>query len=330
MLMHLALYCHFFPRMDPDRALDSRLESSVWATTNDILVEMEERFKIPNQWLDFLVRLHSHYKKERAKLKAVGGSPGSTSSDGSGGLRDYSDHFETDHKEFGSVTGTWNSKPVNRDDLKLQHEPDLENRSEATSPAMVYKSEGTPSAWTSVNAKSPGTELSETPVAQTQNQAFPSRGQYTNPVPDYAARIPTYNSHGVQPLQSPMQSHAAPAPTYYSSSASHAMYRPPHLATGSGSTHAGPETYWSRQQEQPSPQIPPNPQEMNDILASGQQSLDNTDIWNFQCAEDAIGDPYSSYSVTHSWTEQIPPLSHGQITWNNQAYDGSQSQVGPK
>ncbi|KAF2022720.1 hypothetical protein EK21DRAFT_119458 [Setomelanomma holmii] len=70
-----ALYCHFFPRMDPDRAQDSRLQPSVWNSINAIIVDMEARFVIPNQWLDYI---------------SNGGLPGSTNSDrgGDAGLKD--------------------------------------------------------------------------------------------------------------------------------------------------------------------------------------------------------------------------------------------------
>ncbi|KAF2031979.1 hypothetical protein EK21DRAFT_43906, partial [Setomelanomma holmii] len=101
-----ALYCHFFPRMDPDRALDSRLQPSVWNTINDIIVDMEARFIIPNQWLDLLVRVHRFFKEKRADYVSNGGSPGSTNSDrgGDAGLKDYIGFFESAHKGIGSVT----------------------------------------------------------------------------------------------------------------------------------------------------------------------------------------------------------------------------------
>ncbi|KAF2023824.1 hypothetical protein EK21DRAFT_94590 [Setomelanomma holmii] len=117
-----ALYCHFFPRMDPDRALDSRLQPSVWNTTNDVIVDMEARFINPNQWLALLVQIHRFFKMKRAAYFNNDGFPGSTGGHRSrdGSLNHHIRLFESAHKGIGSVTGTWNSTPVNRDVIKVE------------------------------------------------------------------------------------------------------------------------------------------------------------------------------------------------------------------
>ncbi|KAH7080247.1 hypothetical protein BKA63DRAFT_488032 [Paraphoma chrysanthemicola] len=329
MLTKPALYCHFFPKMDPDRALDSRLEDSVWATTNDILVDLEARFKMANHWLFLLVRLHDYYKKERKRWKAHAcGTPGSNSSDG-GGLRDYSNLFESDHKEFGSLTRTYDSKPVNRGDFELQHYPDGESQTETPSPAVKYKSEGTPSTWTTVNPRAEEIDSSEARVGSAQNQAYSSRGQYSNVTPDYAGRPSKYGSHEFHSLQSPMQGHAAPSSDYYASSATHSsvvptMYGPANLATRTGFTTVG---YLPAQQGN---QVASDPEAVNEMLALGHQTYHSADVLSWQIAENSSGNSYGSFSVPYGWMETIPSLPYGQTDWNAQGYDGNHGQMGPK
>ncbi|KAH7095682.1 hypothetical protein FB567DRAFT_35997 [Paraphoma chrysanthemicola] len=303
-----ALYCHFFPKMDPDRALDSRLEDSVWATTNDMLVDLEARFKMANHWLFLLVRLHDYYKKERKRWKAHAcGTPGSNSSDG-GGLRDYSNLFESDHKEFGSLTRTYDSKPVNRGDFELQHYPDGESQTETPSPAVKYKSEGTPSTWTSVNQTAEGIDSSEARVGAAQNQAYSSHGQYSNSTPDYPGRPSKYGSHDFQTLQPPMQGHAASSSDYYANSAPHTsvistMYGPANLATRTGFATVG---YLPEQQ--------------------GNQGSSNPET----LAEHSSGNPYGNTFDSYSSWMGIPSLSNEPTDWNAHGYDGNHGQIGPK
>lgn len=141
-LTHVAIYCHYFPNMDPDRALDSRLQPKAHDVANGYLVSMLARFKMARTWIVWLARWQRYYRDLRAKYKDCGGkvgdSPQSSNSDGSsGGLKDYYP-FEKTQKEFGSLDvkyeSLWDNKELDMTDSKLLHEDDHSERTEPANP----------------------------------------------------------------------------------------------------------------------------------------------------------------------------------------------------
>jgi hypothetical protein len=100
------MYCHMFPGMDPDHALDSWTQPNAWDIVNKILWEMSDRFAILGCRQDSLARLHKHYREEKANWRKLNGSPGSTISDSDGGLQQYeAKGFESDHLQLGRRAG---------------------------------------------------------------------------------------------------------------------------------------------------------------------------------------------------------------------------------
>jgi hypothetical protein len=80
--------------MNPDRALDSRAQYTVWDLTNTILDDMGDRFVMPRQSLDYLAQLHKLYRVEKARRET---SNDSSREDNGEGLKEYQS------KGFGSA-----------------------------------------------------------------------------------------------------------------------------------------------------------------------------------------------------------------------------------
>ena len=323
--------------MDPGHALDSRLQPSAWDIANTVIVDMGNRLKMASQWIEFLIRLHRYFQKKRAEWKAAGGSPRSTTSDGGGGLKDYSELFESDQKEFGSLANkSWSSRTFNQDDLKLQHDPESEERSAAPSP-IAFKSEGTPASGLSAPTRfnpvnRPGeAELTSEALQQTpQIQALHISGPRlsTSSIHPSPAPHSPYGTQRVQSVQSPMDESTAAATNYYSSSELHGrilqtsqdMYPIQHSATGAGTSHYGPSAPW-QQQRGPGPQL--DLQTISNLELEGQSSMGSTDIMDMQWgAQNSIGDVNTFFGNYMSHGPGQMPQSHGHVvSWDGSSYD---------
>ncbi|UPX11048.1 uncharacterized protein EKO05_0001673 [Ascochyta rabiei] len=138
-----ACYCHHVPRMDPTRALDSRLEPNAWDITNEVMDSMKRKFRIANIWSVELARVKAYYTEKRKEYKNAGGSPESTTSDNGGGLKIYSELFEAPHKQFGSLRHDKQdlTQPNDRPYSKLEHEEESEEPTTTNSPDVPFKTE---------------------------------------------------------------------------------------------------------------------------------------------------------------------------------------------
>jgi hypothetical protein len=118
------MYCHIFPNMDPDRALNSRAQFTAWDLANEILDDMGDRFVMSWQWLDFLANSHEDFRGAEVRWTGLHGSPSGTSRGVSGGgPKEYqSQGFECAHLQLGShVDTSWQRKP-NRNGSMLVHD----------------------------------------------------------------------------------------------------------------------------------------------------------------------------------------------------------------
>lgn len=103
------MYCHIFPNMDTDRALDARAQPTAWDISNEILFDMGNRFAMAGQWTNYLARLHRHFRNERLNWRILNGSPASATSENNGVRTHYESWgFETEHLEHGS----WEDKEL--------------------------------------------------------------------------------------------------------------------------------------------------------------------------------------------------------------------------
>ncbi|CAE7010406.1 serine threonine kinase fungal-specific transcription factor [Pyrenophora teres f. teres] len=131
------IYCHYFPSMDPDSVISSRLEPRAHDVANSFLLHILDRFKMARSWICQLAEWQRYYREERKKYKEFGGnvddSPKTNSSDGhgSGGLKDYTTFFEKMHKQFGNTTSDdshWVTKEADLADTRLPHDEDSAER----------------------------------------------------------------------------------------------------------------------------------------------------------------------------------------------------------
>ena len=132
-LTMIAIYCHYFPNMDPDNVLSSRLEPRAHDIANSFLFRILKRFKMARSWLCELAEWQRYYRREKKKYRDCGGSvsdsPKSNNSDGvgGGGLKDYAQLFERMHKQFGKTVddySNWSTRDIDLADTRLSHDDD--------------------------------------------------------------------------------------------------------------------------------------------------------------------------------------------------------------
>ncbi|KAH3952827.1 hypothetical protein HBH98_179290 [Parastagonospora nodorum] len=231
-----AMYCHMFPNMDPDRALDSHAQPNAWDTTNKILHKVGNRFTMPGYWQDALTRLHDLYRQQKHNWKRLANSPGSTSSTASegGGLYIYeSQGFQTDHLELGNTLDKSWSRKTRPDDWKLTHDPAAERHNGLNSPTANFKIEDTPAStphstgFNSINGQPTSEAPSVTPSSRMPWNAHPSPS--VAPVRPYGSSEIPQSPHGPQitpnpsiegttipsPYRESADVHFPPAPTHH-------------------------------------------------------------------------------------------------------------------
>jgi hypothetical protein len=296
--------------MDPDGALDSRKNPNARDLV-DIIIDMQNRVTMASQWGHILVRLNIYLNEERAKWIDLGGSPGSTTSDSVGGLSDYSNFFESEHKEFGSLADkSWSHKPIIRSDLELVHHGEVEDRGELPSPVIIYKREATPASmstpgFNAVNRVDGANSTGQTPAPSPQNHNSRVFDPHVSAGSIQVARAnhPSYNTHGVPPI-TPLVETVGTSSTYGSGPGT---YRPVTQTTYNShpnqnqtaedeSVRFDAQACWLQQQ---APQPGPTLEQMQ---LAGQYGVDMSDINSLQRAESifAPGSVYLDY-LSGSW-----------------------------
>jgi hypothetical protein len=304
--------------MDPEHALDVHLQPNAWDTTNTIIRDMTSRLRMANQWIEFLSSLRRYYLSKKIEWKEAGGSPRSTTSDNAGGLNDYSEQFETSHKEFGSlINGPASFEKVNPDEMKLQPDPD--ERSEAPS-SVIYKSEGTPAQtpkFTSVNASAHRTSLDDT-ISETSMLPHQSPANHGSNMGSGAgssqASLPPYQPYST-PKAYPLQPQDVsvttpnyyPVPNAHMSQNNHNVYHAQNVTPGPESVHYAPQNWWPQQTQ---PRF--NQQQIRNLELGGVYSLDMSDLASMQSADNPIGEAdyhFGTYAE-NCWTQQVSEVQH--------------------
>jgi hypothetical protein len=293
--------------MDPDRALDHRARDRAWELVNDIIFDMSNRFIMASQWSDFLARLHIFFKDARVEWKSIGGSPESTTSDSGGGLKVYAEKFESAQKEFGSLdANTW-CGTTTRDDLKLEHDHELDDRGEAPS-SVVYKTERTP-----VSTPTPKfNAVNSVPIAPNEKAAQPPYGNMLlnfNTYPE-SVHIPgvhhaTYSTCGAQSTSLLPPGNVATSQTYdtglmsyRSAQANRVSYHDQNPAVDNRSA-----PFWT---PQPGRQLEQNSRQME---LAGQHGMGMGEFHDFQLGTNFVG--YDDVCMNGSWPEQVPHYNYG-------------------
>jgi hypothetical protein len=322
--------------MDPDRALSSRPQASVWELANDIIWDMSERYPMAGRYTDFLARLRAYFYNSKAKVKAYHHSPGSMSSEelDGGGLKDYSTQFESEQKEFGSLNDEHWTRKTERGDLQLNIDHESEDQSEATSPTH-FKHEDTPastpasvSGFNAINNERKST--SEAPSLPPQSHAWAyapspsaapirSNGMY-DPSNDYSEahsmRPPTVDTAAISPAynRGPGSYNSAPPATGHAD-------RDQYLSRESGYVTTAPQMPWQQQQvllqqhQQQGQQH--NRLEFEQLKQQGQMSWRNDDLLNYQLGD---GDSFSYDFASYMPGSVLDPayINHG-----GEPYDGA-------
>lgn len=317
------MYCHMFPNMDPDRALDSRAQPNAWDIANNILYEVGNRFTMPGYWQDSLARLHGHYRHEKANWRMLNGSPGSTTSDSGGGLKLYeSQGFEADHLELGSQLDKNWSRKTKPDDWKLTHDAAAEGQNGFNSPTMNFKTEDTPastpastSGFNAVNHRKSTSEAPSLPSSKRMPWP-PQPSPTTGPIRPYASYdipqspqvpqlMPNPNAESTMmqsnfnrnaDLQSPLPGTGHYAPREHS------------LVIEAGSDRPASEVYWTSQTLQPAQQAQQTQESAELMRLRGQHSIGMNEWTGFQRAEHG-----EFQMVNNDWlgySQNYPPGIH--------------------
>lgn len=263
--------------MDPDRALDSRLQQSVWQLSNDIILSMEARFKIARVWIGDLQYLHDFWRESRAEFKAAGGSPESTTSDNGGGLKHYSEHFERPQKEFGSFHNNRSKiRGYSKTVIVLQHDSDSNTRNEGAGSSPTVKRErglvpeNKPTASSTFSPSFTPVNANANPVTPDSIQErYTPTNTYTH---NYNSRLPTHSSHSQStPTYQPYsQPYASPNQSYQSGTVSYPQMpnQNIHHVQSSASVNSGPGPYASSHQHSNAEQLN-RLEQINNMSAGG-------------------------------------------------------------
>lgn len=202
-----AMYCHYVPKMDPSKALNSKLEPNAWDITNQVLHSMQKKFRIPRMYSADLATVANTYAQKRRDYVACGGSPQSTASDSDGGLQEYSAKMEVAHKQFGSleIDGRVFTLPPDALYVKLESldlEDDSENPATPHSPVIKFKTEEEKPRRSTSTAASVNSAF--TPVNQNNfSMSAPREAVSAN----IEASNGTISSHGLPAHQPPQPQH---------------------------------------------------------------------------------------------------------------------------
>ncbi|KAF1837257.1 hypothetical protein BDW02DRAFT_519502 [Decorospora gaudefroyi] len=237
------IYCYYFPNMDPNRVLSSRLEPRAHDVAFEFLIRIEPRFTMTRQWVKVLANWQRYYRDQRKKYKNVGGqvsdSPPKSSTGDGGGLKDYVLLFEKEHKQFGDTTtdddnNHWTDKDIDLADTRLPHD---EDSAERTLPPVAAPVKRETEAKLDDRSGRPSSGVAFTAV----NHNAPSRAAESH-TPSNAQVPPVYTpaSNNGHPYHanstSQYRTHASPTNVVYQYSA------PPHAQTNTPNQNHFPST----------------------------------------------------------------------------------------
>lgn len=321
LLISPAIYCYYFPNMDPDHTLHHRRKICAWDMANEFLYSMSARFFLGKYWISELKKVKDNYHVDRARYKAVGGqpqggSPSSTSSDRGGGLKEYAAYFEKRQKEFGGQnvpSSDWDGKAIDPADMKLSEHQDYDDRTEAAI---------TPHATPKVEPReTPDTACARTPSSTSfiaVNHPVQDKPSVT---PDYAPvndPAQSYGGHTTMPqLQTPIHNPMA-LPTEYSTypgipSGAYQNFQPnpTYLPQHSTAMHPSPEINnpgYSKAAFTFEPESGYMPQQMLNNeqvkLRMEQRSMNSGDVMQFAY----VAEPQQTYMVPQ-YNTAWPPFS---------------------
>lgn len=317
-LIDVASYCHHVPKMDPSRALDSRLEPNAWDITNSVLDSMRRKFRVVNIMSRELATVASTYSDRRREWRNLGGTPTSTASDNDGGLNEYAAKFEARHKQFGSLQHDQedlaypNDKPYSR----LEQEEDSSDPASAHSPVASFKTEADESrrsnsaatsiqsAFTPVNPNNTATprqaERSNCNVGA-PNDARLSYGPPTSQAQQHSHTSQSYSAQTLPYGQSPSYGYSGTAPTFTQPAPNYGLQSP--YARTSGPNQAqGDSSY--------------NSQGLMELEREGNRSLTTNDFFFYQ--NDRWADGFYSIDQVPSQSQYLsePQAPYG--TYPNQ------------
>jgi len=300
---------------------------------------MTGRLRMAVQWIHFLARLRLYYLKKKGEWKNAGGagssprSNTSTVSETGGGLKDYLIRFEDEQKAFGSLSnGPHVIKTYNQDELKLPHDPDLDEQSE-TPNAAVYKSESTPAppSFTSVNGRSIEKEFtSETSTLPLPDQTMSISDQRLGAGSTHASQGPfsPYGTPRAHPIHYPRDVVPMNASTYYFDSGSESRmpqpgqdgYQAQSAASVTDSIPYQPPYSWQSQPQQPHY----DPQRRQNLETGGASSVNMSDLCDMVTADDAIGDANYHFGMYSGppWPTQVPEHPNAPFDYSSMAQYG--------
>lgn len=303
--------------MDPTHALNFRLKPNAWDIATQSLKAMCTRWRMAGVWTDALQNVHSYFHSKRKEWTGHGGSPfgnspNSNSSESGGGLKDYSADFEKAQKEFGSLESTrLTNNTVDRIQIKSLCDRDSEDRTEAPSPAVTFKSEKE-ELLEDRSTATPARSTSFTPVNGNLKPAVVSPITETQSASDYASQTNGSQAYSYSPSLSSTQ----PYSTSYSPTSrtgnphgnirlnGSGQYQGQDLQNRNENSHDH-GTDQSQYQAMAS-----DPEQLRNLVVQGSYSVDRSDFNTFQAAGGFVGqNPYFPDPMYHmggtSWFPSI-------------------------
>jgi hypothetical protein len=186
--------------MDPDGLLTSNRKPKAHDVANEFLVSMLHRFKMAKFWILEIARWQIDYRDHKRSYKEVGGqvsdSPKSSTSDGGGGLKDYSLLFEESHKQFGSLNtheeNHWTNKDIDLADSRLPQDNDSAER---TLPPITTLKQEKKEVSEDVSARSPSQSKSFTAINQNTDHVNQTRSPSGPQLPMYEPQVNNHSYH---------------------------------------------------------------------------------------------------------------------------------------
>ena len=306
------MYCFHVPKMDPSRALDSRLEPNAWDITNQVLGSMRRKFKLVNGMSRNLATVAAIYTDRLREWRNSGGTPTSTFSESDGGLNEYAEKFERAHKQFGSFEHDQEdlAYPTDKPYSRLKYEEDLSDPASAQSPVASFKTEpeeprrstSSHSAFTPVN---PNNTATPAQVQQSNNNAGVSQGAQPMYIPPTSQALQQSQASQSYPAQTLSYGQS---PGYGYPDATPAFSQPaPHYGAQSPYTQAsGPRLGQSH--------VSHNPQRVMELEKEGNESIRPNDFFFYQ---------NEHFSQNEQWADGFLPMD--QLSAPSQYWSGSQA-----
>jgi hypothetical protein len=135
-LIFKVLYCHFFPKMDPDGALASEIIPVLWKSLCNMLSEhIYDRYAMAGQHANLLTINHRLFKQRRAEYQKAEGAAGNTTDTNTSGA-ELEEHIilgvEETHKPTGAYVYEMFLGEVPQAEFRSGSESDFESRRSKT------------------------------------------------------------------------------------------------------------------------------------------------------------------------------------------------------